>query len=97
MTPTSLALRGVPRRIQLRRTKGWRKPSGAVVVSRPSKWGNPWKTSAYFDAGYNGDEATAARHCVDAFRAWLLGERHWAHADPLKPPPAQNVLRAECD
>ena len=30
-----------PRRIQLRRTKGWRKPAGAVVVSRPSKWGNP--------------------------------------------------------
>ena len=32
-----------PRRIQLRRTKGWRKPEGAVVVSRPSKWGNPWR------------------------------------------------------
>lgn len=31
-----------PVRIQLRRTKGWRKPEGAVVVSRPSKWGNPW-------------------------------------------------------
>jgi hypothetical protein len=30
-----------PKRIQLRRTKGWRKPEGAVVVSRPSKWGNP--------------------------------------------------------
>jgi hypothetical protein len=24
-----------PRRIQLRRTKGWRKPPGAVVVPRP--------------------------------------------------------------
>ena len=31
-----------PKRIQLRRTKGWRKPEGAVVVSRPSKWGNPF-------------------------------------------------------
>ena len=31
-----------PRRIQLRRTKGWRKPPGAVVVARPSKWGNPY-------------------------------------------------------
>jgi len=30
-----------PRRIQLRRTAGWRKPAGAVVVSRPSRWGNP--------------------------------------------------------
>lgn len=30
-------------RIQLRRTKGWRKPEGAVVVARPSVWGNPWR------------------------------------------------------
>ncbi|WP_436759369.1 DUF4326 domain-containing protein [Streptosporangium sp. V21-05] len=29
------------KRVQLRRTKGWRKPEGAVVVSRPSRWGNP--------------------------------------------------------
>lgn len=32
-----------PKRIQLRRTKGWRKPEGAVVVARPSRWGNPFK------------------------------------------------------
>jgi hypothetical protein len=32
-----------PQRIQLRRTKGWRKPTGAVVVSRPSRWGNPYR------------------------------------------------------
>jgi hypothetical protein len=31
-----------PQRIQLRRTKGWRKPAGAVLVSRPSRWGNPF-------------------------------------------------------
>lgn len=31
-----------PKRIQLRRTKGWRKPEGAIVVARPSKWGNPF-------------------------------------------------------
>jgi hypothetical protein len=27
--------------VQLSRKKGWRKPAGAVVVARPSKWGNP--------------------------------------------------------
>lgn len=32
-----------PRRIQMRRTKGWRKPEGAIYVGRPSMWGNPWK------------------------------------------------------
>jgi hypothetical protein len=33
----------VPERIRLSRQKGWRKPVGAVVVSRPSKWGNPFR------------------------------------------------------
>lgn len=32
-----------PAGIQLSRAKGWRKPAGAVVVARPSKWGNPFK------------------------------------------------------
>ncbi len=32
-----------PKRIQLKRTKGWRKPEGCVVVSRPTKWGNPFR------------------------------------------------------
>lgn len=36
-----------PKRIQLRRTKGWRKPEGAIVVSRPSVWGNPFHIDRY--------------------------------------------------
>jgi hypothetical protein len=32
-----------PIRIQLSRRKGWKKPEGAVVVARPTKWGNPYK------------------------------------------------------
>jgi hypothetical protein len=32
----------MPERIQMRRTKGWRKPEGAIVVARPSRWGNPF-------------------------------------------------------
>lgn len=32
-----------PRRIQLRRTKGWRLPAGAVSVARPGPWGNPYR------------------------------------------------------
>ncbi|MBB4920958.1 DUF4326 domain-containing protein [Streptosporangium saharense] len=30
-----------PQRIQRRRTAGWRKPPGAVIVDRTSRWGNP--------------------------------------------------------
>jgi hypothetical protein len=31
-----------PIRVQLSRLKGWRKPDNTVVVSRPSRWGNPY-------------------------------------------------------
>ena len=31
-----------PKRIQRKRTKGWRKPENTVNVCRPSKWGNPF-------------------------------------------------------
>lgn len=34
-----------PKRIQLRRTKGWRKPERAIVVARPSKWGNWYRVT----------------------------------------------------
>lgn len=30
-----------PKRIQRSRVAGWQMPEGAVVVSRPTKWGNP--------------------------------------------------------
>lgn len=36
-----------PKRIQLSRKKGWRKPEGAVVVARPTKWGNPFSIAEY--------------------------------------------------
>ena len=32
----------MPKRIHLKRSKGWRIPTNTVVVSRPSKWGNPF-------------------------------------------------------
>jgi Domain of unknown function (DUF4326) len=36
-----------PQRIQLRRTKGWRKPEDAIVVRRPTKWGNPYEVDEW--------------------------------------------------
>ncbi|SKU74823.1 Uncharacterised protein [Mycobacteroides abscessus subsp. massiliense] len=59
----------MPERIQLRRTKGWRKPEGAILVSRPSKWGNPFRA--------DGDRSQA----VSLFREMLdrapLGDGTW--------------------
>jgi hypothetical protein len=48
-----------PTRIQLKRTKGWHLPPNTVVVSRPSKWGNPFKV---------GRDGTA-KECVDRYAA----------------------------
>lgn len=32
----------MPKRIQRKRTKGWKMSEGAVYVGRPTKWGNPF-------------------------------------------------------
>jgi len=34
-----------PKRIQRKRTKGWRMPENTVYVGRGSKWGNPFRVS----------------------------------------------------
>lgn len=31
-----------PKRIQRKRTRGWRMPQNTVYVGRPSRWGNPF-------------------------------------------------------
>ena len=33
----------MPKRIQRKRTKGYRLPDNTVYVGRPSKWGNPYR------------------------------------------------------
>lgn len=59
----------MPQRIQLRRTKGWRKPQGAIFVARPSKWGNPFTVADAIDAEYSNPR----RACVSHYRAWMEG------------------------
>jgi hypothetical protein len=51
-----------PRRIQLSRAKGWRKPEGAVVVARPTRWGNPFPVAEHGRA-----------EAVQLYREWLAG------------------------
>jgi Domain of unknown function (DUF4326) len=59
-----------PARIRRRRSKGWRLPAGAINVSRPSRWGNPYKLGA---RKYLLNEAVARQAVVDAFRTSLEG------------------------
>jgi hypothetical protein len=37
----------IPQRVQLSRKKGWKMPPNTVVVSRPSKWGNPYDVQRF--------------------------------------------------
>jgi hypothetical protein len=69
-----------PKRIQLRRTKGWRKPEGAIVVARPSKWGNPFYVPGVKPGRHDGLVhtpelgdiwVTTRQDAVDAYRRWL--------------------------
>lgn len=61
----------MPERIQLSRKKGFRKPEGAVVVSRPSKWGNPWSPRNYFFETPEGDRPATFAECVQLYRVQL--------------------------
>jgi hypothetical protein len=59
--------------VQQRRTKGWRKPPGAVAVGRPSKWSNPFRIGDRV-ATPNGDVLVRDReHAVALFREHLAG------------------------
>jgi Domain of unknown function (DUF4326) len=68
----------MPVRLQLSRAKGYRKPAGAVVVSRPTKWGNPIAIKPMpMLAGYRGngrriEEANRRFQVVEMFRGLLL-------------------------
>jgi hypothetical protein len=42
-----------PKRIQRKRTKGWRMPEGAVYVGRPTKWGNRFRVGGHYLRGAN--------------------------------------------
>lgn len=50
-----------PKRIQLRRTKGWRMPDNTVKVDRTTRWGNPFAVT----------EDRTRGEAVGAFRTWL--------------------------
>lgn len=55
----------MPQRIQLSRQKGWRKPEGAVIVARPSRWGNPIRIGDL----WCGIPIETRQEAVNAFRA----------------------------
>ncbi|MEU6023481.1 DUF4326 domain-containing protein [Micromonospora sp. NPDC047134] len=53
------------RRVQRRRSAGWRMPTGAVYVGRPSRFGNPFTV---------GVDAVDRADAVAKFAAWLVAD-----------------------
>jgi hypothetical protein len=71
------------KRIQRKRTKGWRMPENAVYVGRPTKWGNPFRMGDCIGevqawivlAAEHDDKVPSYRLCfraaMDLYRAWI--------------------------
>jgi hypothetical protein len=56
--------KGRPRRLQLRRTKGWRMPANTRKVDRTTLFGNPFLAADHGPAG-----------ALALYRAWITGRR----------------------
>lgn len=81
----------MPKRIQRKRTKGWRMPEGAVYVGKPTIWGNPWtiaEASKLFIPRFCADV------CVREFRAWL---EHRSYTDAKRQFPVYEKLDKQRD
>lgn len=76
----------MPNRIQLSRRAGYRKPEGAVVVSRPSIFGNPFvfkeapNGGRYRLGGREQENARRKKQCIDLYRYHLINDERpqWA-------------------
>lgn len=98
----------MPKRIQRRMTKDWRKPEGAVYVGRPGPFGNPNRVVKRRDTGgwhvehrngssvgAFGSKRDAAAFAVDAYRAEV--ESDAALLDRIRAELAGRDLMCWCD
>jgi len=63
----------MPQRIQLRRTKGWRKPKDSIIVARPSRWGN------WYVVGTASEYRHGKYGLGDDLMVWTVDK--WGHRD----------------
>ncbi len=70
-----------PQRLQLSRRKGYRKPEGAVVVSRPSRFGNPFTIADALEAEW-ADTVEKARAVAVRFFGYWLGDTLYGGPGP---------------
>lgn len=87
----------MPQRIQRKRVKGWRLPEGAVIVTRPTRWGNPYlvekvygQWTVYDSTPLGGrrlvgfaDKRAASERAVSLYRRWIDTQGRSAEMIPL--------------
>lgn len=87
----------MPKRIQRKRTKGWRMPPGAVYVGRGSRLGNPYVVGRDYriveDTRFGGEvdqrlQCIDSRLAVDLYRIWL-NYMHISDRPRQRPTPAE--------
>lgn len=57
----------MPKRIQRKRTKGWRMPPNTIYVGRPTRWGNPFTLK----------DLMTVEECVQNYSDWLFPSGKW--------------------
>ena len=57
-----------PKRIQRKRTSGWKMPRNTVYVGRPSKWGNMFTFKPSWKEWYHLPDCVNAQQAVDRYR-----------------------------
>jgi hypothetical protein len=75
------------KRIQRKRTKGWRMPPNTVYVGRPTKWGNPFKIIdlEIYEQDHPEDKERvriSRKWAVNRFRNWIKGGEEYV-PDPV--------------
>lgn len=57
-----------PKRIQRKRTKGWRMPPNTIYVGRPTRYGNPFKVG---ELNADTGKIVTLEKCLEYFRFYL--------------------------
>lgn len=61
-----------PKRIERKRTKGWKMPKNTIYVGRPTKWGNPFRIGqTVFAKGCKPRYLKTVDDVIKAYEWWL--------------------------
>ena len=93
------------KRIQRKRTKGWRMPENSKYIGRPTKWGNPFKLSPdgwilYYKTGkligtpwcyWSVSGGFETKDVVELYEMWIKGNLQKDHPYLPTPPSIEEL------